>query len=213
MRTVSPSSSVKSSSGTMPVPVSSAQPWEHLRLKHEVPQLIEAALDLVHADRPLEDGLAVAPDLHADVPFARLRLCGADAHPRADGAGAVVHLGLRQVEQVFTLDVARAHVVANGTAGDVTTRIHHQHQFRLRHAPLGIGADADRLAAGHDFLGERLEEQLRPRRVVNSVIGSGAEIGLLHPGVFASQVGDAGGPDFLHLNRAKQRHVSEWHLG
>ena len=61
--------------------------------------------------------------------LARLRisadLCGgghgfaADEDAGAEGAAAVVDLGLREVERVFAFDVARAHVVADGVADDL----------------------------------------------------------------------------------------------
>ena len=50
----------------------------------------------------------------------RQRTC-AHQNSRSERATAVVHLGLRQIERILALDVARTHVVADGVAGDVSS--------------------------------------------------------------------------------------------
>ncbi len=56
-----------------------------------------------------------------------------------------------------------------------------------------------------------LEEQLRPRRVVDLVVERGRAVRLLHPGDAAARVRDAGRPDFLAVDRRQQRHLVERH--
>src|SRR5881394_2077206 len=125
-------------------------------------QFLERTLDLPNRGFALENDLAGAPNCQFDFPFARLRFAGAHHDPRTDRAGAVVHLGLRKVEQVFPFDVTRTHVVPDGVADDSPAGIDDQNQFRLRHAPAGVFANADRVTRLDDFFRKRLEEYFRP---------------------------------------------------
>ena len=116
----------------------------------------------------------------------------------------MVSFGLRQIQEIFAFDVARTHVVADGVADDFSARIHHQRQFRLRHVPFGVAPDADGFAGADDFLRQRFEENFRPFRRINLVVGGGAEIGFLHARGFAAQISHARRPDFLPLDRREQ---------
>ena len=84
-------------------------------------------------------------------------------------------------------------------------RVEHERKLRLGHAPRRIAANPDRLAGRHDLLRQRLEENLGAIGVVHPVVRRRAEVGLLHARGLAAQVGHAGGPDFLPLDRRAER--------
>ena len=148
-----------------------------------------------------------------DFPVARLVLAGADDHPRPDRAGAVVNLRLRQIEQIFPLDVARTHVIADGVADDLAARVDDQRQLRLRHVPARVFANAHRITRSDDFLRQRLKEQFGPLCVVNTIVGRRAEVRLLHARLLAAQISHACRPDLLRIHRSKQLYLGNSERG
>src|SRR5262249_6840474 len=125
----------------------------------------------------------------------------------AEGAAVVVDLRLRQVERVFALDVAGAHVVADGVADDLEPRRQYQRDLRLRHRPAAVVTNPHALAGADYAIGGRLEEEFRPFRRVHQVVKLGGAGGLALARLAAALVGDAGGPHLLAVDRRQQRHV------
>src|SRR5207244_2781908 len=79
--------------------------------EEEFDERLGRPLELFEGGRSGERGLPAPEDLKADRGRARRHLVG-DQEARAERAAPVVDLGLRQVERILALDVARAHVVA-----------------------------------------------------------------------------------------------------
>src|SRR5664279_3882768 len=133
---------------------------EYLAAKEKTGQLLEAPFHV--SDRRLagESNGPAPPDREPDAPGARGRLGSSHGDPRAERAGPVVDLGLREIQEILPLDVPRTHVVADGVADDRSAGIQHEGQFRLRHVPAGLPADPDRLAGRDDLLREAFEEKL-----------------------------------------------------
>lgn len=167
-------------------------------------QFFKGTFDLIYSGLSLEDDPTSTIDLQRNGPGPRHRLCGADHNARPDRAGVVIDFGLRQVKQIFPLDITRAHVVADSVANDGALGIDDQGQFRFGDIPLCVRPDADRFARTDNLFRERFEEDLRPRGAVDSVVGVGAEVGFLHSRLFAAQVCDTRRPDFLALDGAEQ---------
>ena len=180
---------------------------ELLAAEEVADEFLEPALDLGDVDLAVEHGRAAARDGDLDGPGAGGGFGHAGGDPRADGAGAVVDLGLREVEEVFALDVARAHVVADGEAGEFAAGIEHEGQLGLGHVPLCVGADANLVAGADGLFGHGFEEEFRPGRVIHAVVGGGAEVAFLHAGGLAAEVGDAHGPDLLPVDGREEFHV------
>src|SRR5207247_9103310 len=65
-----------------------------------------------------------------------------------------------------------------------------QNQFRLRHSPLRVLANADCAARRHDFFRQRFEENFRARGVINLVVRRRAEIRFLHARLFTPLIRD-----------------------
>src|SRR5690606_3130455 len=169
-------------------------------------QFLQTALDLRGAGIAAKHLAAAAQDRQGDRQVGHgLRLAQADG--RADRAGTVVDLGLRQVQRVLALDAARGHVVADGVAADGPGAVQHQYQLRLGHVPATVAAHAHRLAVAAAAPAGGLEEQLRPLGTVYLLVHVGAlRFGLA--GHAAAQVGHAAGPGFLVvLDRSQQRAV------
>jgi hypothetical protein len=61
--------------------------------------------------------------------------------PRTEGARARIDLRLGQIEKVFALNVARAHVIADGETDRVLHVSLEQSQFWFGHAPLRVLAN------------------------------------------------------------------------
>ncbi len=146
----------------------------------------------------------VAGDLDLDAGLAWQRV--ADDEARAKRATRGVDFGLRQVERVFALDVARTHVVANRVAEDVAGLVDGQRHFRLGHVPVRIAADAHLRAWPHDALRGGLEENFRTWGIVDAIVKGAAAgvLGFIDAGVAAAQVGDACGPYFLVADRREE---------
>src|SRR5262249_10142390 len=118
-------------------------------------------------------------------------------------------LGLRQVERVFTLDIARTHVVADGVADDFEFRRDYQSQLWFGDIPVAVGADADALAGAGNAVGRGLEEQLRSPRRVDEIIEPRRTSGFALAGFLRALVRDTRGPDFLLIDRCQQRDVAQ----
>ena len=182
IRISSPAASVNASGGTMPVPVIRKQPCgKTVVAKQPLGQRRQRALDLTDRRLAAEDRRAAAVDRDRN---RRVRpgQRAVDDQTRAEGRAAGVDLRLRQIERVLAFDVARAHVVADRVAEDRAARVDRQRQLRLGHVPLRIGADPHRSARADDAVRRRLEEQLRPVRVVDAVVEAAAArvLRLLH---------------------------------
>ena len=149
MLTSSPRSRVNSSGGTIPVPVKRSAPLGNsFSLNSHSARLSTVRAHLRERGRSLERDRPAATDDELDLHAGKLGHRGHRRHHRPDRARTLVDLRLRQVERVLALDVARTHVVADGVADDLPRRRDDQRQFRLGHAPLGVGADAHRFAGG-----------------------------------------------------------------
>ena len=79
-------------------------------------ELLERPHDPLGRRLVFVDGLVAAADAHPD--RERRRRLGRRHDRRAERAGAVVHLGLREVERVLALDAPRGHVVADREPDD-----------------------------------------------------------------------------------------------
>src|SRR5258708_38154058 len=99
----------------------------------------------------------------------RQRACG-DKTPRPQRATAVVNLGLRQIEWVLALNIARAHIIANGVADDPAWGAHHQSQLWLRHRPMSIGANPYLAACAHRSARRGLEKQFRSFCRIDAIV-------------------------------------------
>ena len=155
MVTMSPGDMEKSCGGTMPVPV--------IRNAPRGKSSSLARYSTSSSSGRLICAVRVSP-WNADAPAARDRqldrqvlqaLDVAEQDARAERARAVVDLGLRQVERVLALDVARGHVVADAEADDLAGGVHHQRQLGLGHVPGAVGAHADRLLVADDAPADR----------------------------------------------------------
>ena len=93
-----------------------------------------------------------------------------DEHAGPERATAVVDLGLRQIERILSLDIARAHVVADGVADDLAAIVDEQRQLRLGHVPLGVAANAHVASRSGDAAGRGLEEKLRPLGGIDAIV-------------------------------------------
>src|SRR5438094_5677509 len=173
---------------------------EDLAAEEKAGQLIKRPLDLTYGGLAFERRLTLAADVQLDCPVARLAFAGADDDPGPHRAGAVIDLGLWQIEQIFPFNVARTHVVADGVTDHPPARIDDQRQLRFRHVPARVFANAHSLARGDDFFWQRLEKEFRTGGIVNLVVRGSAEIRLLHAGLLAAQISDARRPDLLPAN-------------
>lgn len=70
-------------------------------------------------------------------------------------------------------------------------------------------ADANGLAGGDDFFGQRFEEEFGTFGGVNAVVGVGAELGFFHAGGFAAKIGDARGPGFVMFDGGEEGDFGE----
>ena len=115
----SPLARVKSSLGTTPVPViRNAPAGKLLSRKRYSASCFGSRLSSASVVFPAN---AVAP-LRSISRWMVVDLLGRlrrEQNARAERAASVVDLGLRQVERIFALDVARAHIVADGVADDL----------------------------------------------------------------------------------------------
>ncbi len=208
--TTSCSCSVKSSGGTIPVPVSNTAPWGNDCDRHRYPaSSSKLRLMLPRRVSPANTRCAAARDRAAHRPLSRVGFRHAEADPGTERARAVVDLGLRQIQEVLAFDVARAHVVADRAADDRPREL-------ITSASSGSGTlhFASRrmptaFSGRHDLLRKRLEENLGPVRVVHPVVGRRAEVGLFHARGLAAQVRHASRPHFLALDRRAKNDVGD----
>src|SRR5205823_2059749 len=82
-------------------------------------------------------------------------------------AACRVHLRLRQIERVLTLDIPGGNIVSESEAENGSTGAEYQRKFRLRRGKFGIGAQPDGLAWTHTYAGRSFEENLRPAAAVD----------------------------------------------
>jgi len=99
-----------------------------LAAKEKSGELIEGAFDLTDARLAREDRHARPGDGEAHVPLSRRGFGGIQLDPRTQRAGAMINLGLGQVQQVLAFDVARTPVVADRKARQLALLIEHQGQ-------------------------------------------------------------------------------------
>ncbi len=130
----------------------------------------------------------------------------ADEQAGAEGAAAVVDLGLRKIEGIGALDVARAHVVADGVSDDLAAWIDDESEFGLGYGPGGVVADFDVAVGACDFVGYGFEEELGAFGGVDAVVEVSAAcvLGFGDAGAAAAVVGDAGGPDLLIFDGSEE---------
>ena len=95
----------------------------------------QRALDLADGGFAGEDRGAGAAYLNCNDSGA-VRQRGGDDEARAEGGALVVNFRLRQIEGIFALDVARAHVIAERVAEDFSGGIDRKREFGLGHVPL-----------------------------------------------------------------------------
>ena len=132
----SPDCKVKSSGGTMPVPVRRKQPCgNELSRKRNSTSDSGCALELRERRLTREDCFAGALDEHLDFGRGWEHLFR-DEDTGTERAAPVIDFGLRQVERVRALDVARTHVVADGVADDFSAAVDHEREFRFWHVPV-----------------------------------------------------------------------------
>src|SRR5262249_37184479 len=116
-----------------------------------------------------EGDLFAARDSEADLRFLR-QWIGSKQNAWAKRAAALIDLRLRKVERVFTLDIARAHVVSDGVANDFAAAAQHQSQLRLGDGPLCIAADANLAARADNAAPCGFEEELRALGRIDAVV-------------------------------------------
>src|SRR5688572_14882356 len=87
---------------------------EYLRAEQILDELREPSFDLSGPRLAGKHRFASTLDLELNAPLPHVVFRGPDDDPWADGARRGVGLRLRQIEQGLALDVAGAHVVADG---------------------------------------------------------------------------------------------------
>src|SRR4051812_37276700 len=106
---------------------------ELLRAEEVLDQLTERALDLIHRSLAAENLASTALNPERNRPTPRFLLGCAQHDTRPERARSIVNLRLRQIEQVFTLNITRTHIVTYGEPSQFAPRIDHQRQFGFRH--------------------------------------------------------------------------------
>src|SRR5207248_3685946 len=138
---------------------------------------VQPAVQHARVRRTPEQRTSLAPDLTAYGEGIRIER-GGGYDEGTEGATPVVDFGLRQVERVLALDIARRQVVPDRVARDGEPRIEQQRQLGLRHGPGRVRArDDGGVRAGHTRRGG-FEEQLGPLGVVDTRVDVGAGFGL-----------------------------------
>src|SRR5215210_775251 len=170
-------------------------------------KLLERALHLRHIYLALEDSSIPAPDAHGDAQAQhRLRSRDNDAWPKR--ARTVVDLGLREIQRVLALYVARGDVVAGGVADDLHPAVDDQNELGLGHVPTAVPANAYPVPRADDPPSRSLEKELGPLGVVDPLVSVGVRR-LQLAGLPALQVGHPAGPDLVcRLDRRQ-----EWIFG
>ncbi len=125
--------------------------------KEKLGEIREFAFHLCERSRAVENRCAGAVNLHFDRGVARQRFANHDAW--AERATPAVNLGLRKVEWIFALDIARAHVIADGVSEDSATRIDGQGDLWLWHVPCRITANAHLSGGPSHSAGSALESR------------------------------------------------------
>src|SRR5437764_2669735 len=186
--------------------------WERVLAKETLDQLRQASLDLTRAGLTIPARAVCPRDAHADAQRVRIRHGPGRRHARAERAAARVHFGLRQVQRVIAFDAARAHVVGDCVADDLSSRIDDQRQLRFGYIPARISSDDDRFLGASDASGGAFEEQL-------------GSLGGVHPGVHVRRaalfdtrllgalVGHTGRPDLSLAVDGSQKRVARCSTG
>ena len=192
----------------MPVPVSSTQPCGKLLSRNRVlDQFLRLPLHRRQRRRPLErasrrrGGSPDAPRSRAGAEPARsartgpARSCRRRPWPAAGTAGSLPRCRASSCRcRSCSRRSSPRELTTSASSGSGTF---HFESLRMR---TGWPVAAHAVRRG-------LEEQLRPRRVVDAIVEVAAarRLRLLHPRRAAAEVGDAGGPDFLRSDRRQQR--------
>src|SRR5713226_1418823 len=150
---------------------------------------------------------SIALDFQIDCDMIQRRHVVGESNDGAQGATIVVHLGLRQVKRVFALNIASAHVIADGVADDLQLRGDDQCQFRFRHTPLAVTADMDSAARTDDAMRIGFEEQLRPRRGIDQIVKPSRAFRLALASLLTTLVSHSGCPHFLLVDRGQEGDV------
>ena len=164
-------------------------------------ELLEGPPDSCRGGRLVDDHHAFPEDGEAE--GERRRGARGRNERRAQRAGAVVHLGLRQVERILAFDRPARDIVAERVAGDREIRGDHQRELGLGHVPIRVPSDADPFRRPANAPAGRLEEELGPDGIVDMVV-HGRLGRLLHPRIARAFVGDAGGPYLLIVDGGEQ---------
>ena len=146
-----------------------------------------------------------AHDLQADL-RGRRQWFRRNQYAGAQGAASVVHLGLGQIQRVFSFDTARAHVIANGVADDFPFRGYEKGQLGLGHRPGRVVANGNSSVGADDAMRRCLEEEFRALGVVNPIVkvAASGRFRFLDARFPAAIVGDSGCPHFLVSDGSSQ---------
>ena len=126
-------------------------------------------------------------------------IAGADDH-RADGAAAVVDLGLGKIQGVLAFDIPGGNVVGKGEAEDAVAGAKYYRKFRFRRGENRIRTDADGVARPHAVARRAFEKDFGTRFPVNVRVHAFARavLGIAEGG--AGFVGAAASPHFRRMN-------------
>src|SRR5207249_11033456 len=94
-------------------------------------QILECAGHLLDARATIESNLAAAVNDKADADVVAGRHANGKRNPRPQTARLAVALGLRQIERIVALDVARAHVITDRKTDELQLARHDQRQLRF----------------------------------------------------------------------------------
>src|SRR6266446_593354 len=125
-------------------------------------QVFKRSRHSIQAGGAFEDFDAIAFNRETNRDMVGRRHTVGECDDRPQGTAIIVDLGLWQVERIFSLDVASAHVVADREPDDLKMGRDDQSQLRLGHAPLAVAANVNPAARIDHALRIGLEEQFRP---------------------------------------------------
>src|SRR5579863_2966409 len=118
---------------------------------------------------------------------------------RSERATAVIHLCLGQIERILALDIARAHVIADGVAVDAALWADDESELRFRHGPMGVAPDPNFAPRTDCTAGRRFEEEFRAFGGIDAIVEVAATcvFRFFHACAATAIVGDAGSPHLL----------------
>src|SRR5918995_241235 len=132
-------------------------------------ELLRGTLHLRGIHLFLEDALATTPYLQVDGEISHgIRATENDA--RTQRARPVVDLGLRKIQGVLSLDVARGDVVTGGVTDHLHPAVDDHDELGLGYVPVAVFAHAHPALVSHDPPAGSLEEQLRPLGDVDPLV-------------------------------------------